>query len=81
LEYCYDNWLTPAASIVLDTPNELENYYFSQEDLDALREAAALKQQGLTVPEWPIPSKNTVLFRICLLVLQLGSLNLKERNY
>lgn len=78
LEYCYDNWLTPAAKIVINNPNQLENFYFSQEDLDTLKDLSAKKEKlgGL-----PSPNKAGVIYRVFLLVLHLGSHSLKERNY
>lgn len=78
LEYCHDNWMRPALSIVLDNPNEFENYYFSQEDLDGIKDLAFCREKEAEVAK---PSKMAVIFRIFLLVLHLGSLNLKERNY
>lgn len=78
LEYCYDNWTKSTFTIVLDNPNVFEDYYFSQEDLDKLKEQTLRKEKTEIVG--PVP-KMSVIFRIFLMVLHLGTHNLKERNY
>ena len=55
----------------------MENYYFSEEDLHHLRNSI---QEGEDQREYN-PSKESLCFRACLLVLGLGSSKLKERNY
>jgi hypothetical protein len=79
LEYCYDNWIKSPFSIVFSNPNEFENYYFSQDDLDKIKELTLKKEKSANI-NFP-SSKGSIIFRIFLMVLHLGSHNLKERNY
>lgn len=57
--------------IVRENPTELENYYFSPADLEHLKIDAPAAQ----------PTKQSLHYRICLLLLHLGSSQLKERTY
>jgi hypothetical protein len=70
LVYHYDGWMRPTEDIVRQSISELERYYFSPTNLQEIKQNVSL-----TI------SRKTMLFRLAMMLVHLGTRELSLRLY